>query len=117
MVTNMASISFPEVRVEQMATADTTQYTVEAGNTAEVTQGTICNESAATVTFSFHIPNPTAAAGDTNVLIDTKAILPGQTDLLPELLGKRFAAGTVFKTTCSAATALNMHLSLMVRTA
>jgi len=110
------AISFEEVRVEQLAIADTTQFTVAVGVNVEVTQGTITNESASTVTFSFHIPNPTAAAGDTNVLIDTKAILPGKTDLLPELLGKRFDAGTVFKTTASAANALNMHLSLMTRT-
>ena len=110
------AIAFPEVRVEQMAVADTLQYTVEAGTTAEITQGTICNESTAAVTFSFHIPNPDAAAADTNLVIDTKSILAGQTDLLPELLGKRFAAGTTFRTTASAANALNMHLSLMVRT-
>jgi len=109
-------ISFEEVRVEQLAVADTTQYTVAAGTTAEITQGTMCNESTSTETFSFHIPNPTAAAGDTNLVIDTKAVLPGQTDLLPELLGKRMTAGTVFKTTCSTANALNMHLSIMVRT-
>ncbi len=110
------SISFTEVRAEQIAIADTLHYTVEAGTTAEITQGTICNESAATVTFSVHIPNPTAAAGDTNKVIDTKAILAGQTDLLPELLGKRLSAGSEIRTTASAADALNMHLSLMVRT-
>ena len=110
------AISYPEVRVEQIATADTTQYTVSSGTTAEVTQGTITNESASNETFSIYIPNPTAAGGDTNVLIDTKAILAGKTDLLPELIGKRLTAGSVIKTTCSTANALNMHLSLMVRT-
>ena len=110
------AISYEEVRVEQLATGDTTQYTVATGTTAEITQGTICNESTSTQTFSFHIPNPTAAAGATNLVIDTKSILPGQTDLLPELLGKRFSAGTVFKTTASDASSMNMHLSLMIRT-
>jgi len=110
------AISYEEVRVEQLATGDTTQYTVAVGTTAEVTQGTICNESTAAQTFSFHIPNPTAAAAATNVVIDTKTILAGKTDLVPELLGKRFDAGTVFKTTASDASSLNMHLSLMIRT-
>tara|TARA_R110000803_G_scaffold210685_4_gene283234 strand:- start:5154 stop:5492 length:339 start_codon:yes stop_codon:yes gene_type:complete len=110
------AISYQEVRVEQIAVADTTQFTVETGTTAEITQGTICNESTAVQTFSFHIPNPTAAAGVTNLVIDTKPILAGKTDLLPELLGKRFDAGTVFKTTASDGTSLNMHLSLMIRT-
>lgn len=109
------AISFPEVRSEQIPVADTLQYTVEVGTTAEVTQGTITNESASAQTYSFYIPNPTAAAGVTNVLIDTKTILAGQTDLMPELLGKRFAAGTVFRTTASDGASLNMHLSLMVR--
>lgn len=110
------AISFKEVRVEQIAVADTAHFTVEAGTTAEITQGTICNESAATQTFSVYIPNPTAAAGTTNVVIDTKPILAGQTELLPELLGKRLDAGTVIKTTASDGSSLNMHLSLMIRT-
>ncbi|MBL4891457.1 MAG: hypothetical protein JKX91_06480 [Rhizobiaceae bacterium] len=110
------AISYPEVRSEQIPAADTTHFTVEVGTTAEITQGTICNESTSAQTFSFHIPNPTAAAGVTNVVIDTKTILAGQTDLLAELLGKRFSAGTVFKTTASDGSSLNMHLSLMVRT-
>lgn len=112
----MAGISYQEVRVEQIAAADTTQFTVSSGTTAEITQGTICNESAGDETFSIYIPNPTAAAGATNVLIDTKTILAGQTDLLPELLGKRLSAGSVIKTTASDGSSLNMHLSLMVRT-
>ena len=110
------SISFEEVRVEQIAAADTTQFTVDVGTTAEITQGTVCNESTSAQTFSVYIPNPTAAAGVTNVVIDTKTILAGQTDLLPELLGKRMDAGTVIKTTASDGASLNMHLSLMVRT-
>ena len=109
------AISFDEVRSEQVPVADTLQYTVATGTTAEITQATLCNESAAAVTFSFYAPNPTAAAGATNVVIDTKTILAGQTDLLPELLGKRFNAGTVFKTTASDGASLNMHLSLMIR--
>lgn len=112
----MAGISYQEVRSEQIPVADTLQFTVEAGTTAEITQGTICNESVGTESFSFYIPNPTASAGVTNVVIDTKTILAGQTDLLPELLGKRFSAGTVFRTTASDGSSLNMHLSLMIRT-
>jgi len=110
------AISYEEVRVEQMAIADTSQKVVEDGTNAEITQGTICNESASAVTFSVYIPNPTAAGGATNLVIDGKTILAGQTDLLPELLGKRLSAGTDIRTSCSTATALNMHLSLMIRT-
>lgn len=110
------AISYQEVRSEQLPAADTLQFTVEAGTTAEITQGSICNESTGSETFSFHIPNPAAAAGLTNLVIDTKTILAGQTDLLPELLGKRFSAGTVFRTTASDGSSLNMHLSLMIRT-
>lgn len=110
------AISYEEVRSEQMPVADTTHKTIEVGTTAEITQGTICNESTSAQTFSIYIPNPTAAAGATNVVIDEKTILAGQTDLLPELLGKRLDAGTVIKTTSSDGSSLNMHLSLMIRT-
>lgn len=113
----MANISFPEVRSEQIPVADTLQFTVETGTTAEITSCTVTNESTATESYSFYIPNPTAAAGATNVLIDTQPVLAGQTDLMNALLGKRFAAGTVFRTTASDGASLNMHLSLMVRVA
>jgi len=109
-------ISNQDVRVEQVAVADTTQFTVETGTYAEIVHSSVCNESAAAVTFSFYAPNPTAAAGATNYVIKDKTILAGQTDLLPELLGKRYAAGTVFKTTAGTATALNLHMSLVIRT-
>jgi|TARA_R110000822_G_scaffold104571_2_gene231613 hypothetical protein len=110
------AISFPEVRSEQIPVTDTLQYSVETGTTAEVTSCTITNESAAAVSYSFYIPNPDASAGATNVLIDTKTVLAGQTDLMTELLGKRFSAGTTFRTTASDGSSLNMHLSLFVRT-
>ena len=109
-------ISYQEVRSEQIPIADTDHFTVDQGTTAEITQATICNESASSQTFSFFIPNPDAAAGLTNTVIDTKTILGGQTDLLPELLGKRFDAGSTFRTTASDGTSLNMHISLMIRT-
>lgn len=110
------AISYEEVRSEQVPVADTLHFTVAAGTTAEITQSTMVNESAATESFSFYIPNPAAAAGTTNVVIDTKPVLPGLTDLMPELLGKRLSAGTEFRTTASDGSSLNMHLSLMVRT-
>lgn len=110
------AISFQEVRSEQIPVADTSHFTVATGTSAEVTQATICNESTAAVSFAFYIPNPSAVAGATNTLIKTRTILAGQTDLLPELLGKRFDAGTVLKTTASDGASLNMHISLMIRT-
>ena len=109
-------ISYQEVRSEQVPATDTLHYTVLAGTTVEITQGTMCNESTGSETFSFFIPNPDAAAGLTNTVIDTKAVLAGQTDLLSALIGKRFSAGTTFRTTASDGSSLNMHLSLMIRT-
>ena len=109
------AIAFVEVRSEQVPVADTTHYTVTTGTTAEITQATVCNESTASQTISFYIPNPTAAAGVTNQVISSKTILAGQTDLLPELLGKRLSAGSVIKTTASDGASLNLHMSLMIR--
>jgi hypothetical protein len=110
------AISYTEVRVEQVATADTSRYLVPVGTTAEITYARVVNESTATQTISIYTPNPTAAAGDTNLAVKTKAILPGQTDLLPELLGSRYNAGTDIRTTASDGSSLNLFLSIMLRT-
>ena len=110
------AISYEEVRSEQVPVADTLQFTVQVGTTAEITYSRMVNESTSHQTFSFFTPNPTAAAGDTNVAIDTKTVLAGKTDLMPELLGSRYDAGTVFRTTASDGSSFNMHISLMIRT-
>ncbi len=109
-------ISKVEIKVEQLAVGDTLHYTVPVGTTAEVTSATVCNMSAAVASFSLFTPNPAAVAAATNLIIDLKPVLIGQTPILSEILGKTFGAGTAFRTTASAATALNLHISLDIKT-
>lgn len=118
----MATVAFDAYDVSQLAAADTQQTTedsrtaVATGEVWTITQASATNESAATETLSVHMPNPDAAAADANVVIDAKAILPGQDVILSSLLGRVMLAGTSLRTVTGTGSAINLFISLQIKT-
>ena len=116
-------ISFDEYDVSQVAAADTQQTTtnsrsvIATGEVGIITEATATNESAATETLSIHIMNPDAAAAAGNVVIDAKPILAESEVVLASLLGRNMLAGASLRTVTGTGSAINLHISLTIKTA
>ena len=115
-------IAFDDYDISQVAAADTQQTTTDGrtiiatGETGIITEATATNESAATETLSIHIQNPDAAAAAANVVIDAKGVLAGQEVVLAGLLGRTMKAGSSLRTVTGTGSAINLHISLTIRT-
>jgi hypothetical protein len=51
------------------------------------------------------------SAGNANLIIDDRAVVPGETYLFPELVGQELDAGAFISTIASNATALTLRVS------
>ena len=116
------AISFDAYDISQVAAADTKQTTddglteVAAGTTWQILNARAANESGAAEILTVHLPNPDAAAAAANIAVPPKTILAGQTDLLPEILGDIWTAGTALRTVTATGAAINLKIGIMIRT-
>jgi|SRR6187551_664423 len=92
---------------KQAENAQTTQYTAVNCKT-RIDKFTVTNTSAGNVNFSVNLVAASGAAGDSNLVLKTKAIAPGQTYRCPELVGQSLEAGGFISTLASAATSLTI---------
>lgn len=95
----------------QLATAATTQYTTPLGTRAIIDKATVTNTDSANRTFTVHIVPASGSAGNGNMIIDSRAVVPDETYLCPELVGQVLNPGDTLVTLCSAATALTLRVS------
>jgi hypothetical protein len=95
---------------KQLENAQTSQYTA-TNVRAIIDKATITNTSANNVTVSVNLVTVSGSAGASNLIIDTRTIVPDETYLCPELVGQVLEAGGFISTIAGTASALTMRVS------
>jgi len=72
---------------------------------------TVTNTSAANVTFSVNLVASGGTAGDANLVLKAKTVVPNETYTCPELVGQVLEAGGTISTIAGAATSLTISAS------
>lgn len=94
----------------QLQATQTTQYTANNCK-AIIDKATITNTDTVNRTVSVNLVTVSGSAGNLNLVIDDKTIVPGETYLCPELVGQALEPGGFISTIASAATALTFRVS------
>ena len=94
----------------QLQATQTTQYTANNCK-AIIDKATITNTDTVNRTVSVNLVTSGGSAGNANLVIDDKTIVPGETYLCPELVGQALEPGGFISTIASAATALTFRVS------
>jgi hypothetical protein len=95
---------------KQLENAQTSQYTA-TNVRAIIDKATITNTSANNVTVSVNLVTVSGSAGASNLIIDTRTIVPDECYLCPELVGQVLEAGGFISTIAGTASALTMRVS------
>ena len=95
---------------KQLENAQTAQYTA-TNVRAIIDKATVTNTSASNVTLSVNLVTVSGSAGNSNLIIDNRTIVPDETYLCPELVGQVLEAGGFISTIAGAATSLTMRVS------
>jgi hypothetical protein len=95
---------------KQLENSQTSQYTA-TNVKAIIDKATITNTSANNVTVSVNLVTVSGSAGASNLIIDTRTIVPDETYLCPELVGQVLEAGGFISTIAGAGTSLTMRVS------
>ena len=88
----------------------TTQYTAQ-NVSAIIDKFTATNFSASAATLSVNLVTQFDGAGNQNLIIKNKTLLPSETYTFPELVGHVLQAGGFISTLASAASAINIRSS------
>jgi hypothetical protein len=94
----------------QLQNLQTTQYTATAAK-AIIDKATVTNTDTVNRTFSVNLVTSGGSPGNSNLVIDDRTVVPGETYLCPELVGQSLESGSFISTIASAATALTMRVS------
>ena len=95
---------------KQLENTQTSQYTA-TNVRAIIDKATVTNTSASNVTLSVNLVTVSGSAGASNLIIDTRTIVPDETYLCPELVGQVLEAGGFISTIAGTASALTMRVS------
>lgn len=95
---------------KQMESTQTSQYTATSVK-AIIDKATVTNTDTVNRTFSVNIIQSGGSATNANLIIDDRAVIPGETYLCPELVGHELDPGAFISTIASAATALTLRVS------
>jgi hypothetical protein len=95
---------------KQLENTQTSQYTA-TNVRAIIDKATITNTSANNVTVSVNLVTVSGSAGASNLIIDTRTIVPDETYLCPELVGQVLEAGSFISTIAGTASTLTMRVS------
>ena len=95
---------------KQLENTQTAQYTA-TNVRAIIDKATITNTSGSNVTVSVNLVTVSGSAGASNLIIDTRTIVPDETYLCPELVGQVLEAGGFISTIAGTATSLTMRVS------
>ena len=88
----------------------TTQYTAQ-NVSAIIDKFTATNYSASAATLSVNLVTQFDAAGNQNLIIKQKTLLPSETYTFPELVGHVLQSGGFISTIASAASSINIRSS------
>jgi hypothetical protein len=92
---------------KQAESTQTTQYTATNCKTI-IDKFTVTNTSANNVTFSANLVASAGSAGNSNLIIKTRTIVPNECYQCPELVGQSLEAGGFISTIAGAATSLTI---------
>jgi hypothetical protein len=106
----MAVITKALLDSKYLENVQTTQYTATNCRTL-ITKATITNNDTVNRTVSVNVVPPAGSASNTNRIINTKTIVPGETYLCPELSGQVIESGGFLSTIASATSALSIRVS------
>jgi hypothetical protein len=95
---------------KQAENTQTAQYTAVNCKTI-IDKFTVTNTSASNVTFSANLIVSGGSAGNSNLIVKARSIVPSETYLCPELVGQSLEAGGFISTLASAATSLTITAS------
>ncbi len=95
---------------KQMEATQTTQYTATNAK-AVIDKATVTNTDTVNRTFSVNLVTSGGSAGNANLVIDDRTVVPGETYLCQELVGQALESGGFISTVASAATALTLRVS------
>ena len=98
------------IPAKQAENAQTTQYTA-TNVKAIIDKFTVTNTSANNVTFSCNLVTVSGSAGVSNLIIDTRTIVPDETYTCPELVGQALDVGGFISTIAGAGTSLTIRAS------
>ena len=94
----------------QMQATQTTQYTATVVK-AIIDKATVTNTDTVNRTFSVNLVTSGGSAGNANLVIDDRTVVPGETYLCQELVGQALEPGGFISTIASSATALTLRIS------
>lgn len=109
------SVTVQSIISKELESVQTTQYTSTAAITI-IDKFTVTNTDTVNRTFSVNIVTVSDTAGNDNLMIDTKTVVPGETYLCPELIGQVLNPGDFISTIASAATAITARVSARIVT-
>jgi hypothetical protein len=95
---------------KQASATQTDQYTANNCKCI-IDKFTVTNTSAANVTFSVNLVASGGTAGDANLVLKAKTVVPNETYTCPELVGQVLEAGGTISTIAGAATSLTISAS------
>jgi hypothetical protein len=88
----------------------TTQYTAQ-GVTTIIDKFTATNYSASAATISVNLVTAAGSAGNDNLIVKTKTLLPNETYTFPEIVGQVLSPGAFISTIAGTASAINIRAS------
>lgn len=94
---------------KQMEATQTTQYTATSVK-ALIDKATVTNTDTVNRSFSVNLVESGGSAGNSNLIIDDRVVVPGETYLCPELIGQPLDSGAFISTVASAANALTIRI-------
>ena len=98
------------IPAKQAENTQTTQYTATSVR-AIIDKFTVTNTSAGNVTFSCNLVTVAGSADASNLIVDSRTIVPDETYTCPELVGQALEPGGFISTIASAATSLTIRAS------
>jgi hypothetical protein len=98
------------VAPKQMEATQTTQYVATAAK-ALIDKVTVTNTDTVNRTFSVNLIQLGGTATNSNLIINNRTVVPGETYLCPELIGHELEPGAFISTIASNATALSLRIS------
>ena len=95
---------------KQLEATQTTQY-MATNCRAIIDKCTVTNTNTSNITVSVNLVTSGGTAGASNLIVDSRSIVPDETYTFPELVGQVLEASSFISTIASSATSLTMRVS------
>ncbi len=99
------------IPAKSMENAQTVQYVSPNSTTTIIDKFTATNFSSGMVNVSVNLAAVSEATGNSNLIVQTRTLQPGETYTFPEIVGHILPSGGYVSTLASAAAAVNLRAS------